>query len=402
MTGAASCHRLCKDRQMTTPGSAKRIVIVEDSKVQAEKLAALLAEEGYSVRIAGDGLEALCMLTESPPNLVISDVWMPKMNGYQLCRAIKNDKVSSGIPVILLTSMSSFTDIANGLNAGADYYLTKPYSEDLLLSMVRTTLSKAGDNSGSGEWQLVDGIIDASTSSRQLANFLFSTYENAIQQNQALQQTKQELAKFNRQLEKRVREKTASIEKTLNGTVVALSAVVETRDPYTAGHQSRVSLLAQAIGREIGLSEGQCEGIRVAGLLHDIGKIIVPTEILCKPSRLTEYEFHFIKAHSKAGYDILKEIEFPWPVAKTALQHHERIDGSGYPEGLGDGGIIVEAKILAVADVIESMASHRPYRPSLGIDLALEEMSLKKGLLYSVEIVDAALELFDSGRFVFE
>jgi putative nucleotidyltransferase with HDIG domain len=188
----------------------------------------------------------------------------------------------------------------------------------------------------------------------------------------------------------------------LNGTVIALSAVVEIRDPYTAGHQSRVAQLAEAIGREVGLTEGICEGLRVAGLLHDIGKIIVPTEILSKPSRLTEYELHFIKAHSRAGYDILKGIEFPWPVATAVLQHHERINGSGYPLGLTDRDIVREAKILAVADVIESMASHRPYRPSLGIDLALEEISAMRGILYAPEIADASLELFGTKRFIFQ
>lgn len=386
---------------MTT--SSKHILVVEDSRPQAERLAGILCKEGYSVRIAGDGLEALYMLTESRPDIIVSDVWMPKMNGYELCRAIKDDSATRSIPLVLLTSLSGFSDIVEGLNAGADYYLTKPYSESLLLSMVKTTLERNGNNSRNGHRHLTGkAALTADIPSGQLVNFLFSTYENAVQQNQMLQQTKRELASLNKQLEGRVKEKTASINKALNGAVVALSAVLEIRDPYTAGHQSRVSRLAYAMGRELKLPEEQCEGIKVSGLLHDIGKIIIPTEILCKPSRLNEYEFGFIKAHSEAGYNILKEIEFPWPVAEAVLEHHERIDGSGYPAGLRDKDIIVEAKILAVADVVESMASHRPYRPALGIEQALQEISAEREALYSPEIVDAALELFRSKRFAFE
>ena len=178
--------------------------------------------------------------------------------------------------------------------------------------------------------------------------------------------------------------------------------MVEIRDPYTAGHQSRVAQFAEAIGRHLGLCEEHCEGIRVAGLLHDIGKIIIPAEILCKPSGLTEYEFHFIKAHPQAGYNILKGIEFPWPISTAVIQHHERINGSGYPSGLTDREIIVEARILAVADVIESMASHRPYRPSRGIEAALEEISQNSGVLYAAEIADASVTLFREKGFTFD
>lgn len=385
------------------PNCGREILIVEDSKLQAEALAAVLSREGYALRCARDGLDGLYALAESRPSLIISDVWMPKMNGYQLCRTLKDDASFCGIPVILLTSMSGFGDIVNGLNAGADYYLTKPYSESLLLSMVRSIFSES---------EAADGVdighssgkpaVGASASTRQLVNFLFSTYENVLHQNKNLVQTKQELARLNSHLEKRVREKTDSIRKTLDGTIIALSTVLEMRDPYTAGHQSRVACLAHAIGSELGLSEERCEGIRVAGLLHDIGKIVVPTEILCKPSRLTGYEFHFIKAHCQAGYDILKGIEFPWPVASAVIQHHERIDGSGYPFGLKGSEIIDEAIILAVADVIESMASHRPYRPALGIGQALDEISEKRGVLYAPEIVDVSLRLFKEKGFKFE
>jgi HD-GYP domain-containing protein (c-di-GMP phosphodiesterase class II) len=163
-----------------------------------------------------------------------------------------------------------------------------------------------------------------------------------------------------------------------------------------------VALIACKIAEEMGLSEDQIEGIRVMGFLHDIGKIVVPAEILSKPGKINEYEFHIIKAHSQVGYDILKGIELPWPVALATIQHHERLDGSGYPQGLKGDAIILEARILAVADVLEAMASHRPYRPALGLDKALDELSQKKGTVYDPEVVDACLRLFVDKGFRYE
>ena len=163
-----------------------------------------------------------------------------------------------------------------------------------------------------------------------------------------------------------------------------------------------MTLLACAIAREMDLNKEVIEEIRVAGTLHDIGKMYVPSEILTKPGRLTEPEFNMIKTHPEAGYDILKMIEFPWPVAPVVLQHHERIDGSGYPSGLSAKDIRPEARILAVADVVEAMSSHRPYRPARGIDKALEEVSQNRGILYDPAVVDTCLKLFAEERFKFE
>lgn len=391
------------NEEEATLNSNKKILIVEDSKLQSAALADMLLQEGYAVKIARDGLEGLYILTEFRPHLIVSDVWMPKMDGYYFCRTLKDDKALNNIPVILLTRLSNFTDIVKGLNAGADYYLTKPYSKDLLISMVKSIFSEMGHGNGGDKSDIFDvSTLDVSTSSRRVFNFLCSTHENLLSQNKSLMQTRQELGKLNRYLEKRVKEKTDSIRKVLNGTVIALSKMVELRDPYTAGHQLRVAQLAQAIGREVGLSEEQCEGIRIMGILHDVGKIIVPAEILCKPTMLTEYEYHFIKAHTQAGCNILKDIEFPWPVAAAVVQHHERLNGSGYPSGLSCDEIIVEAKILAVADVVESMASHRPYRPSLGIEQALGEICRHAGVLYAPEIVDASMKLFNEKGFIFK
>ena len=205
-----------------------------------------------------------------------------------------------------------------------------------------------------------------------------------------------------KQAENALKKSVESLKRTLDGTVDALSTTLEMRDPYTAGHQKRVALIACEIAQEMGLSKQQIEGIRVMGFLHDIGKIVVPAEILSKPGKINEYEFHIIKAHSQVGYDILKGIELPWPVAVATIQHHERLDGSGYPHGLKGDEIILEARILAVADVLEAMASHRPYRPALGLDKALEELAQKKGTVYDTEVVNACLRLFIDKGFRYE
>jgi putative nucleotidyltransferase with HDIG domain len=180
----------------------------------------------------------------------------------------------------------------------------------------------------------------------------------------------------------------------LVATVGAIAATVETRDPYTAGHQCRVADLAAAIAEEMMLSAHQVEGIRFGAQIHDLGKMKVPSELLTKPTRLTALEFELIKTHPQAGYDIVKNIRFPWRVAEMVHQHHERLDGTGYPQGLKGDEIALEARILCVADVVEAMASHRPYRAGLGIDVALKEIEDKRGRWYDPVAVDACLRLF--------
>lgn len=187
------------------------------------------------------------------------------------------------------------------------------------------------------------------------------------------------------------------LKKAMNGTVQAMKLTAEMRDPYTAGHHLRVSNLAVTIAGEMGLPEERTEGIRMAAIIHDIGKVCIPAEILSKPGLLSEVEFNVIKTHPQVGYEILKTIEFPWPIADVVLQHHERMDGSTYPNGLKGDEIMLEARILGVADVVEAMASHRPYRPALGTDKALKEISQNSGKLFDREVVRACLSVFKSG-----
>ena len=185
-----------------------------------------------------------------------------------------------------------------------------------------------------------------------------------------------------------------NLRRAMRGTLEALTLAVETKDPYTSGHQRRVADLARTIAMEMGLPDAELDGIRMAAFLHDIGKISLPAEILSKASRLSEVEFSLIKTHPQNGYDILKEIEFPWPVARMVWQHHERLDGSGYPLGLSGEDILLEARIIAVADVVEAMASDRSYRPMPGLEKALEEIGAQKGVLYDPAVVDACLRIF--------
>lgn len=183
------------------------------------------------------------------------------------------------------------------------------------------------------------------------------------------------------------------LEEAMKGTLQAVSQMVEKRDPYTAGHERRVGIIAADIAREMGWPEEKCRNLQLTGLVHDIGKIAVPAEILTKPTRLTPMEYELIKGHSRTGYEILKDVNFPWPVAEIIYEHHERVDGSGYPRGLKGEEILPEARILAVADVVESMASYRPYRPALGIEAALGEITSHRGSLYDTPVVDAMVRL---------
>jgi putative nucleotidyltransferase with HDIG domain/PAS domain S-box-containing protein len=204
-----------------------------------------------------------------------------------------------------------------------------------------------------------------------------------------------------KEAERALREHQKSLELTLEGTIHTVTMAVELRDPYTAGHQRRVAELACRIAEKMGLDAERVHGVRLGAMIHDIGKIGVPAEILSKPSHLTPVEMQIVHEHAVMGYNILKDVKFPWPVAEIAHQHHERMDGSGYPDGLKGDQIMLEARIVAVADVVESMASHRPYRPSLGVPAALDEITQHRGVLYDAAVVDACREVLAEG-FVFE
>ncbi|MBT3754651.1 MAG: HD domain-containing protein [Candidatus Cloacimonetes bacterium] len=229
--------------------------------------------------------------------------------------------------------------------------------------------------------------------------------ERIKEQTDELVKTNQGLIKeieIREQVEKELLSSNTKLNKLLNDTVTGLVSAIEYRDPYTAGHQRRVTQLALAIANKLELSEDKKDCVRIAAMIHDIGKINIPVEILSKPGIVNQYELELMQNHPQAGYDILKEIDFPWPVADAVHQHHERIDGSGYPKGLKGEEILIEARVIYVADVVEAMSSHRPYRPSKGIGIALEELKKNRGILYDEHITDICLELFEKEDFKFE
>jgi HD-GYP domain-containing protein (c-di-GMP phosphodiesterase class II) len=204
-----------------------------------------------------------------------------------------------------------------------------------------------------------------------------------------------------KQTEDNLRLTLRKLRKTMDEIILAMSRMVEKKDAYTAGHQRRVADLSCTIGKKMRISENQIESIQLASLIHDIGKIGIPAELLSKPVELTPAEFNIIKTHPIVGYEILKTIDFPWPIADIVLEHHERLNGSGYPSGLKGEEILIEARILGVADTVEAMVSHRPYRPALGIEKALEEIRHNRGILYDPAVVDASVSIFKDGEFKF-
>jgi HD-GYP domain-containing protein (c-di-GMP phosphodiesterase class II) len=214
-------------------------------------------------------------------------------------------------------------------------------------------------------------------------------------------QLKQEITE-RKLAEEKLRQSYAKLQRNLDEIVHAMSLTAEKRDPYTAGHQKRTTELAMALAGEMGLCEHQIKGVQMAGLIHDMGKISIPAEILSKPGKLNEVEMQLIRRHPQAAFEILKNIDFPWPVDLIVLQHHEKMNCSGYPQGLAGEDILLEARILCVADVVESIESHRPYRPGLGIDKALEEISKNRGILYDQDVVDACLRLFKEKNFRYQ
>jgi len=322
------------------------ILVVDDNSINIDLLLDILKGD-YRFGVAKNGAKAFEYLEKNKPDLILLDVMMPEMDGFEVCKILKSDQRFNDIEIIFITALSDSKYIAQGFDMGAVDYITKPFKAAEVKARVSTHMS--------------------------------------------IKKMKESLNKQNVILEEQVKDKTAQLQEMFNATVCGMALMAETRDPYTAGHQHRVSQFACDIAIQMGLPDDQVESIRISGLLHDIGKIRIPVSLLNRPGKLLKAEWELIKMHPMVGYKILKNIPFPWPIADIVYQHHERIDGSGYPRGLTGKDILLEAKIMAVADVIEAISAHRPYRPALPIESALNEIKNQKGSLFDKAVVDSFL-----------
>jgi len=354
-----ACDRMKGILKGTGQGKPQ-IMIVDDEESIRRLLGRMLKVNGDICTLAADAAEARAFLKDQKFDLILCDVSMPGESGIDFIRYVLSEYPETA--AIMVTAVDDPEVAESALEIGAYGYIIKPFEPNEVMINVSNALRR-----------------------RKLE------IENR---------------RHRKNLETLVLERTDKLKKTMNdlekaidGIIEAMGLTVEIRDPYTAGHQKRVAEIAHAIAIEMGFSKQQIEGLRMAGVIHDIGKMAVPAEILSKPGKITEHEFGIIKSHSEVGYNILKKIDFPWPIAQIVYQHHERMDGSGYPQGLSGKDILLEARIMAVADVVEAMASHRPYRPALGIDMALEEIEKNKDGVYDPEVVDACLRIFKEEKF---
>lgn len=340
-----------------------RILVVDDEPSMRITLKALLERDGHVVDTAADAQVACDLFLEQAYDIVLTDIIMPRMTGMELLRIIREHNQAT--QVIVMTGEPTVDTAVNAVKNGANDYLPKPIDKAGLLQ----TISRAAQIK-----QLQD--------------------EKA--------QLEQERDLYLRQLEKTIADRTHELREAQQGTVLMFSSVIEMRDPYTAGHQLRVGNLAAAIAHQMGCTDNIVDQVRITGYLHDIGKIMVPAEILTKPGRLNEFEMGLIKLHPQKGFDMVGRSSLPENIAKTIIQHHERQDGSGYPQGLTADLILVEASILTVADVVEAMMSHRPYRPALGLDAALDEIQHFAGSRYRQDVVEACVQLFEQEHYLLE
>jgi putative nucleotidyltransferase with HDIG domain len=336
-----------------------RVLVVDDENSMRTTLCEFLKKDGYHAESASNAEDALKLLSSNNTyDVIVTDIIMPKLSGIELVQRIRDFSPDSRI--IIMTGEPTVETAINAVQNGASDYLTKPIGRKGFLDAVRHAVL---------ERELID-----------------QKYQLDLQRRQ-----------YQEELESKVEQRTQDLHQAIQSIVTLLTSVIEYRDPYTAGHQRRVGNLASAIATKLGMQSNVVDLIRIAGYIHDIGKIAVPSEILCKPGKLSENEMMLIKNHPSIAFEMLSKSSLPKVISNAVLQHHERCDGSGYPNKLMESAILIESQILIVADVIEAMTSHRPYRPAIGLQAALHEISEYSGILYQTSAVNACIELIEGG-----
>lgn len=340
-----------------------KILIVDDEKSLRTTLKLFLEKENHEVMVASNVDEALFIISNKYFDLIISDVIMPGKSGMEFLQILRNQE--NEIPVIIMTGEPTVETAVLGIQYHASDYISKPIYRTDFLNVVNRTLK----------------LKDLSDEKNRL-----------LKENEAYQKGLEDL----------VIKRTEELINSYVSIINLLAKVVEYRDPYTAGHQRRVGNLAADIAKSMKKDFKMIEDVRAIGYIHDIGKINVPAELLSKPSKLSKAEMALIRDHAQGGYDILVDSSLPFEYAKAVYQHHERLDGSGYPNGSKGSEILMESHILIVADVVEAMISHRPYRPAKSIQQALEEITKNRGILYHPEVVDVCVKLFEKCNYTID
>ncbi|HPR17238.1 MAG TPA: response regulator [Candidatus Cloacimonadota bacterium] len=429
----------------------KSILIVEDERIIAEDIKSSLVNFNYEVvDIVSDGQSAIESAYLLKPDLILMDIKIEgEIDGIETAKIITSQL---NVPIVYLTANADKATLNRAKATNPYGYIVKPFEDIDLNATLQVAFTKFDADSALAKSEMrFKKIIEENTdgialindkleiiyinkafeklfgkSQKELLKTKFghtvdtsSIFEISIPgKNDSVKMAEVHIVQIEwdgkpaylatlrditlrKQTQLEVLKSNQKLRKLMTDLVDGLISAIEMRDPYTAGHQKRVAELACAIGREMNLSEDQIDGLRIASLVHDIGKIQIPSEILSKPGQLTEIEMAIIKTHSQAGYEILKSIDFPWPIAKAVLQHHEKLDGSGYPMQISSSEIILEARIIGVADVVEAMSSHRPYRPSRGMDIALEEIIQNNGTFYDPQVVDACINVIINNKFSF-
>ncbi len=333
-----------------------RILIVDDEKSIRITIAELLQREGFEVVAVPDATIALEILDQQSFDILITDIVMPRLNGIDLVSKVRSH--DNMIQIIIMTGEPTVETATKAVQNSANDYLIKPIHKEVLLKTVYNA-------------SRIKTLNDEKV--------------NLLNQNRLYQKN----------LEEMVAVRTKALQKAMQGTILLISTVIESRDPYTAGHQRRVGNLAATIAEQMKLEQKTVDNLRIIGYIHDVGKIAIPVEILSKPGRLSDLEMEMIRSHSRQGFEMLKKVNLPDFIADTIFQHHERLNGSGYPQGLHGSEIKLETNVLIVADVVEAMMSHRPYRPALGLEITLNELRTNTGSLYQPDVVEACLGLLE-------